>query len=84
MKKAFCDRCGSDTPHAGFIYYKEPIGEKEKGSWGASQPYISVSITFSFTNRADGFGGPPDLCESCQQDLLRRVLMPGNRTGERG
>lgn len=78
MKKSMCDLCGGDAPDRPRIEYHEPWGTP----WITSnetiyQPELHVSISFSFTKRLDGFGGPPDLCTPCQVKLLQKIVAGG-------
>ena len=77
MKKSMCDLCSGDAPDRPGIEYSEPWGITWKTSIEVHQAALRVSIIFSFVQRADGFAGPPDLCKSCQVQLLQKIIAGG-------
>lgn len=69
MTKQFCDICGEPGVRA-----EEVQGYNSYRAGDAYGPgKIRVSVNFGFSQRSDGFGGPPDLCESCRHKLLAGI-----------
>ena len=83
MTRKFCDICESPVSKEHPIKLILPIGEKYNGVRALSgsmpatgialQCKIVVTTEFSFIDHKNGFGGPPDLCQSCQADLIRKL-----------
>jgi len=72
MTKRYCDICGQ--PAIDFqASERVPFGEIDE-SFPALGPHIVVRASFSFEGRKDKFGGPPDLCQTCGNDLIRKLL----------
>lgn len=86
MTKNFCDLCGEpalknlesevklpyDAPYKenGWTSPDSPKAIKPK----IIQAYIVARVHYSFRSHRTGFGGPPDLCEGCVQELLELLL----------
>lgn len=66
MTKRFCDICG-----------REAERDLRLSTWvdhkGEGKGQICVKAHFSFEQRPDGFGGPPDLCRECADELLSKL-----------
>jgi len=78
VKKPFCDNCGADCSdeRIATLLVVASYGEPYK-PFGSAQPKmgkIMAKVIFSFEDRPDGYGGPPDLCDACKLSLLKRMI----------
>lgn len=85
MTKRFCDICGQPATEMSRISASKEVGEPHnnvtqiQATSGLHSPAkvrtkIVVLACFSFERHETGFGGPPDLCQECANDLLRELV----------
>lgn len=83
MTQLFCDLCGKiaiqDGINSKFMAF-ENAGEKYLNYENMTkQCSIRALVTFTFHDHRTGFGGPPDLCESCARKLIAKLLAKGDQ-----
>lgn len=67
MQKTFCDICEKLCTNV----IQRPVSRPVASLNGAR---ISVNAAFRYVSHPTGFGGPPDLCPACTEELLRELL----------
>lgn len=83
MTKNFCDICGAPAIKIPGVYYSLEIGEPfereelETPKLTAIRTKVVARLHFSFADHKTGFGGPPDLCSDCANDIISKLKIVG-------
>lgn len=72
MTKRFCDMCGAEAKIAEQHVYKRTPNPRQKGFDG--QAKFMLTLSFSLTNHSRDYAGAPDLCRTCQRQLVDEMI----------
>lgn len=70
MTKNFCDLCGEPATGKEIVGISMPFPKEVLSDKKAR---VQIRFSLGFQNHSTGFGGPPDVCESCLIDLVNAL-----------
>lgn len=72
MTKRFCDMCGKECKPIKSVFYTRTPNPRQPGF--DEKAKFSITISFGLVDHSTRFGGPPDLCASCQKELIEEAI----------
>ena len=81
MTKLLCDNCGAECAK---LEQPQMVREPRiRFPAFDTMAKFRVAVVFTLVEHSTGFGGPPDLCKTCQHDLIDALNRRINRFSRR-